>query len=226
MQKTLMTVIAMAALCGFAISQQPTQSADMQPATAQANGSNSLPVGTAVKMKLETTISTETGRVGDPFSGRVTEDVVLGGKTVIPVGASIEGKVVHLSDPRRFKGKPTLELRPEQVTLPNGDKYAMAAVVVDTEHINGTRVDDEGRIHGKGATRTEKMEMAAGAGGGALAGGLMEKTSKGALVGAMIGGGGAVVYWLTRRHETSVPAGAEIVMELSRPMTLSQVAAD
>ena len=50
-----------------------------------------LPTGTAVKMKLETTLATFSSKAGDPFSARVTEPVVVDGKTVIPVGATVEG---------------------------------------------------------------------------------------------------------------------------------------
>ena len=46
-------------------------------------------------MKLETALSTATNRTGDTFAGRVTENVVLEGKTVIPVGASVEGHVMQ-----------------------------------------------------------------------------------------------------------------------------------
>jgi hypothetical protein len=37
----------------------------------------------------------------------------------------------------------------------------------------------------------------------------------------MIGGGAAVVHWLTKRHPVDVPAGTELIMEISRPMTVS-----
>src|SRR5579859_1829748 len=82
-----------------------------------------LPVGTAVKMKLEGVVSTQTSQVGEVFNGRVTEDVVYQGKTVIPVGSSIQGRIWKVEQPRRYKGVPTLELKPETVTLPNGEKY-------------------------------------------------------------------------------------------------------
>jgi hypothetical protein len=38
-----------------------------------------LPTGTAVKMKLETTLATFSSKAGDPFSARVTEAVVMDG---------------------------------------------------------------------------------------------------------------------------------------------------
>ena len=42
----------------------------------------SLPTGTALKMKLETTLATFSNQAGDPFQARVTQPVVVDGKTV------------------------------------------------------------------------------------------------------------------------------------------------
>ena len=40
-------------------------------------------------------------------------------------------------------------------------------------------------------------------------------------MGPAVGGGAAIVYWLTKHHSTELPAGTELVMEISSPMTLS-----
>jgi len=45
------------------------------------------------------------------------------------------------------------------------------------------------------------------------------------LVGGMIGGGATVIHWLTKKKSTMVPAGTELVMELSRPMAMTAAAA-
>ena len=178
-----------------------------------------LPTGTAVKMRLVEAISSDGNKAGDSFSGRVSEAVMLDGKTVIPVGATIEGRVARVSSPRRIKGRPEISLHPESVTFPDGNSLNMSAVIVDSQ-MNGTSVNDEGQIKGSGHTRGDLIEMGAGAGGGmtigALAGG-----AKGAFIGAAIGGGAAVVHWLTKYHSTELPAGTELVMEISSRMTLS-----
>ena len=172
-------------------------------------------------MKLETMLSTISAKPGDAFAGRVTEDVTFNGTTVIPVGSSIHGHVTHVNNQRRIKGVPSLELHPEEVTTPNGDKYTMNAVVVDTDKVSGTKVDDEGQIKGPGIEKRDKLEMAIGAGAGAGIGALIGQSAKGSLIGAAIGGTGAIVYWLTKRKSATLPPGTEIVMELSRPMTLN-----
>ena len=185
-----------------------------------AQESLSLPSGTTVHMKLETAISTKTSQVGDTFAGRVTEPVLLDGKTVIPVGAAIQGQIVKLTEPRRVKGKPTIELRPDSITMPDGEKYDFRATVVDTDKSTETSVNDEGEIKGKGRDGKDVRNVAVGTGAGvtvgAIAGG-----GKGALIGGAIGAGVTVAHWLSKHKSAELPAGSEIVMELNRPMSMS-----
>src|SRR5438128_12356333 len=82
---------------------------------AWAQTNLSLPAGTALKVKLENTLSTFSNKPGDPFSGRVTEAVVLDGKTMIPIGATVQGRVTKITEPRRIAGKPTIGIFPETV---------------------------------------------------------------------------------------------------------------
>ena len=179
-----------------------------------------LPTGTAIRMKLQTPLSTQSSHEGDAFSGRVTEPVVIHGRTVIPVGASVTGRVLRVTDPRRIAGTGSLHMMPESVMLPNGQSYAINASMVDTSTPKKLTVDDEGRIKAKGVSSGDKAEMVAGTGVGAIVG-TISAGGKGLLFGSMIGGGATVVHWLTKRHPVEVPAGTELIMEVSRPMTVS-----
>ena len=48
----------------------------LMAASAMAQTNMSLPAGTALKVKLENTLTTFSSKEGDPFSGRITEAVV------------------------------------------------------------------------------------------------------------------------------------------------------
>lgn len=181
-----------------------------------------LPTGTAIRMKLETPLSSKQSQYGDGFSGRVTEPVIVNGRTVIPVGASITGRLLRVSDPRRIAGTGSLLMLPESVMLPNGRSFAINATMVDTSTPNKLTVDEEGRIKAKGVSSGDKVEMIAGTGTGAVIG-TIAGGGKGLLVGSMIGGGATVIHWLTKRHPVDVPAGTELIMEISRPMTVSSM---
>ena len=191
-------------------------------AAAQTN--LSLPAGTAVRIKLENTLATFSSKQGDTFSGRVTEAVALAGKTVIPVGATVQGTIGRVAEPRRVQGRPSIALYPHTVILPDGTRYNLNATVVDTSLRNGTDVNEEGTFKGQARDRGDNIELAAGAAGGGVIGALAGG-GKGFLVGAAIGAGATTIHWLTKHHSAVLPAGTELVMELSRPMVMSSAAA-
>ena len=82
----------------------------------------SLPAGTAMKIKLQTTLATYSSKQGDAFTGRVTEPVSLDGKTIIPIGSTVQGTVGKVAEPRRIEGRPTIALFPHTVILPDGTR--------------------------------------------------------------------------------------------------------
>src|SRR5246127_1771829 len=188
-------------------------------ASAWAQNGTSIPEGTPLKAKLETTLSTFSSKVGDPFQGKVSEPVMLGGKTVIPAGATIEGRVTKLTEPRRFKGKPTIGILPEHLVMPDGQRFMLNAVLVDT-NIPGTDVNEEGQFKGSGHDRRDQIEVAGGAGAGMLIGGLIGG-GPGVLVGGAIGAGATTTHWLVQHRSAILPSGTQLMMELSRPMTMS-----
>jgi hypothetical protein len=189
-------------------------------AGAMAQTNTSLPAGTAVKVKLENTLSTFSSKSGDPFSGRVTEAVMLDGKTVIPVGATVQGRVTKVSEPRRIAGKPTIGIFPETVVLPNGERYTLNATLVDTNQRHGTDVNTEGQFKGTGHDGKDLTEIGMGTGGGMLVGGLIGG-GKGLLIGGTIGATATVAHWLGKHRSAMLPSGTELLMELSRPMVMT-----
>ena len=179
-----------------------------------------LPAGTALKVKLENNLTTFSNKAGDPFSGRVTEAVTLGGKTVIPIGTTVQGRVTKINEPRRIAGKPTIGMFPETIVLPNGERYMLNAAVVDTNLRNGTDVNTEGQFKGAGHDGKDLSEIGFGTGGGILVGGLIGG-GKGLLVGGTIGATATVAHWLGKRRSAMLPAGIELTMELSRPLAMT-----
>jgi len=189
-----------------------------------AGAQTSLPTGTAVKMKLDTTLATFSSKAGDPFSARVTEAVILDGKTVIPIGTAIEGRVTKATEPRRIAGKPTIAVFPENLVLPNGERYMLNATLVDTNLRHGTDVNTEGQFKGAGHDGKDLTEIGMGTGGGMLVGGLIAG-AKGLVIGGAIAATLTVSHWLGKHRSASLPAGTELVMELNRPLVMTSVAA-
>ena len=137
-----------------------------------AQTSSPVPAGTALMVRLDTTLATFSNRVGDPFQGKFTQPVMINGSTLIPVGATVEGRVTKVSEPRRISGKPSIGILPEAVILPTGERYFLDATLTDT-NIRGTDVSSEGQFKGTGHDRRDKLEVGGGTAGGMLVGGLI-----------------------------------------------------
>jgi len=189
-------------------------------ATVAAQTNISVPEGTALKAKLENTLSTFSNKSGDSFSARVTEAVMLDGKTVIPIGATVQGRVTKVSEPRRIAGKPTIGILPEAVVLADGQRFTLNATLVDTDQRHGTDVNPEGQFKGSGHDGKDMAEIGLGTGVGMMAGGLIAG-GPGLLIGGSIAATGTFVHWLTKRKSAVLPKGTELVMELNRPMAMT-----
>jgi len=183
-----------------------------------------LPVGTPMRVKLDNTLATSSTQAGDPFSARVMEAVSLDGKTVIPVGATVEGRVTKITNPRRIAGKPTIGILPEAVILPSGERYMLNATLVDTSIRSGTDVNTEGQFKGKGIDGKDAVQVGMGTGGGMLVGGLIGG-GPGVLIGGSVAATLTVAHWLGKKRSTELPAGTELDMELNRPLIMTAATA-
>jgi hypothetical protein len=184
----------------------------------------SLPAGTSLKVRLENNLASYSSKQNDPFSARVTEAVLLDGKTVVPMGATVEGRVTQVNEPRRYAGKPTIGIFPETLIMPNGERFMLNATLVDTSLHNGTDVNSEGQVKGRGYNGGDLTEIGLGTGGGMLVGGLAGG-GKGVVIGGAVGATVTVAHWLSKKHSAVLPAGTELIMELSRPMEMSAATA-
>lgn len=182
------------------------------PAMAQST----LTPGTAVYLKLQSTLATFMNKTGDQFWGTVNQPVMESGRVVIPAGSRVLGHLTKVSEPRRIAGKPTIGLHPDSVTLPNGTKYALSAVLVDTNLRDGSDVNEEGQFKGSGHNRRDTRETVIGGGAG-LAMGALIGGAEGGLIGAGVGAGATMAHWLYKRRSATLAAGTILIFEVSRP---------
>ena len=191
---------------------------------AAAQASLPVPAGTALMVKLETTLATFSNKAGDPFRGQLTQPVVLNGKTVIPAGAIVEGRVTKVAEPSRISGKPTIGILAATLVLPTGERFFLDATLVDTNAGRDTDVNREGEFKGSGHDRRDQLETGGGAAGGMLIGGLVGGPP-GILIGGAIGAGAAGGHWLSKHRSATLMAGTELTLELNRPLAMTPTVA-
>jgi hypothetical protein len=191
---------------------------------AVAQNSSPVPAGTALMVKLDTTLATFSNKAGDPFRGELTQPVVLNGKTVIPAGAVVEGRVTKVAEPRRISGKPTIGILPEALILPTGERFFLDATLVDTNAGGGTDVNQEGEFKGSGHDRRDQLETGGRTAGGMLIGGLIGGPP-GILIGGIVGAGSTGAHWLSKHRSATLMAGTELTLELNRPLAMTPVVA-
>jgi hypothetical protein len=132
-----------------------------------------VPGGTQLSIRLNDTLNSETAQVGDVFHGNISTPVTIGGTTVIPTTADVEGRVVEVKSAGRFAGQSDLVLELTRLLM-NGKSYTLA-----TDHWSKS-----GSARGKSTA----AKVGGGAAVGAILGGIFGG-GKGAAIGAAAGAG-------------------------------------
>lgn len=188
------------------------------PARAE---SITLPLGTKLRVVLETGLTTKGSKVGDPFRARLVIPVFANEREALPVGTVIEGKLASLQAPGRVRGQAEMQLRPEKFILPDGRDFSLAATLSDAQTGDDLEVDSaEGTVSRSGK---EGMDVKGTAGGAVMGAGIggMVGGGKGALIGAGAIATVAVLRQIFKRgRDAELPAGSEIVLELNRDVSI------
>jgi len=190
--------------------------------SAQATETYTVPDGTRIQVRLETTLNSKTHRSGDRFTAKVVEAVMISGKEVIPAGTTIEGRVAEVRNAGRVKGRSEMNLAYERLIFPNGVSETIVASLADLDETQKEEVDrKEGTIRGESSRKRDAAEIgggaAAGAGIGAIAGG-----AKGSAIGAGVGGLIGLADSMRRKgKEIEIPAGTRQVIRLERPLSVT-----
>lgn len=164
------------------------------PALSLANAT--VPKGTAITVVTDQNVSSKDAKVGQPVTGTVAKDVVVGGKVVIPKGSAAKLSVSVVQASGRLSTPAKLYLRLRTITV-KGESYTLAT-------------SSSGRTEG-GKGKRDAGFIGGGAAAGALIGGLAGG-GKGAAIGAGAGAGaGTAGAAATGKKDIQYPAETRLI---------------
>jgi hypothetical protein len=196
----------------------------------------SIPAGSVLHMKLTSTLTSKTNKTGDPFTGQVTQPIVVDAKEVVPKFSQVVGHVAFVKPSKRIAGKAQMRLVIDKVVTPDEDKqFLLPSTLDDSNNAPCAHTkDDEGTLEGCGKSKKAALEGAGvagamGAGAGATVGmgheiecryyGACGGSSMGADIGygAAIGAGTVLLYSLFK-HEKQIilVQGTELTFIVNR----------
>ncbi len=183
----------------------------------QPLGQGDLAEGTAIRVRLLNALSSNYSQPNERFRARVASDVLQGGQVVIPVDSVIEGRVANTST--GSVGTPaSLLLKPESVTLPNGESFMLHAMVTSVPATH-TQVNNEGQISPDARVKRGAIEYGGAVGTGLVAGAYLGGPA-GALAGGLIGAGLVTVHLLVSHPQTHLEEGDVLMLTLTERMHL------
>jgi len=164
-----------------------------------------VPAGTALTVTVDQKLSSKTSQAGQPFSATLAQAVTVDGKTAIPKGSRVIGRVITAKEKGKIKGEGQLGVALTSVAV-NGKDYAIETGTLDST------------VKGKG--KRTAATTGGGAAGGALIGGLAGG-GKGAGIGALVGAaGGFVGGALTGNKQIEIPPETLLTFTLSKSLAL------
>jgi hypothetical protein len=175
--------------------------------------------GTELELVLSTEIEAGETVEGDEFFGKISKDVLVDGRVVIPRGTVVHGVLSALEDPKRAGRNGYINTRFDYLITPDGRKILIEG--------NSTTRNSKGKAAAKVVGRAAGYTAIGGVLGTLIVlqcGGLAAAAaSHGTALagGAAIGGaGGLTVAMLTKGKSVLLQPGAEMHVRLSEPLKL------
>ena len=199
------SVPSLAAASGFLLAVVMLVSAPLLASTANS----AVPDDTALRIRLDDTLTSVDSKVDDPFSATVVDQGEYR-------NARVYGHVSEIDMSGKIKGHTSMVLRFDRLIMPDGRRATIHAEIIELYHApSGEKVDVEGAIESGGRGRKSVEHTAIGAGAGALLGGIFGG-GKGAGIGSIIGGVGGLGTTAFHGHQKiTLSSGQEMLIRIT-----------
>jgi hypothetical protein len=160
-----------------------------------------------IGLQMETSVTSERARIEDEVVARVTRDVRVGDRVVIPAGARAQGEVTLVERGGRMRDRARLGVRFTSIVLADGTRLPIETETVFRE--------------GDAPGRESAAKIGGGAIGGAILGGILGG-AKGAAIGSAVGaGGGTAAVMAGGRNHATLSSGSPLTVRLEEPVTIT-----
>jgi opacity protein-like surface antigen len=166
-----------------------------------------------LEIRLQQPISSYATEKGTKLSGVLVAPLTEGGEMLLPLGTTVEGSVVAVRKVGLGVIHETarLDLQFDRVVLSNGDSVPLQCRIIEVENARET-VDTQGRIQGIRSTATLSNR----------ASGVVGSLAFGDPIAAIFTTAASASVLRFSEPEISLPAGTELIAELTAPIVLSK----
>src|SRR5579883_3390728 len=163
------------------------------PPPAGAQSALLIPSGTALRVRLDTGVSTRRNQPGDEFTATLSRPIMVDGQIAVPAGARLRGHLTQSAASGRLEGRAVLALTLDSLRV-EGREYPLRTSQVER----------------MGAPHKKRNAFLIGGGAGL-----------GAAIGAIAGGGaGTAGAAATGKEELTIPAEAALVFTTRAPVRM------
>ena len=169
-----------------------------------------VPVGTELKVRLQSEIDTKNAKDGDKFTVTVLTPANY-------ADATIDGHVAKVNQSGKMTGKTELSLSFDTIHYKSGQSAPLAAQVVKVYGEDSAKeVDEEGNVKSGSKGKTTAVRTGGGAALGAIVGGIAGG-GKGAAIGAAVGAAaGAGSTYIQGSNKVKLDPGTEILIKTTK----------
>jgi len=159
-----------------------------------------------IGIRMDTAVSSETAHVEDRVTARVTRDVEIEGRTVIPAGTRLDGTVTLVERGGKMRDRARIGVRFNTLVLGDTDKIGIQTETIFRD--------------GDSPTNEASAKIGASAVIGSILGAVIGGKKGAAIGGATGAAGGTAAVMAGGRNEAAIPAGAPLTVRLTAPVSV------
>lgn len=187
-----------------------TLAATTEPSPAALPGptfdERTIAAASVIGIRMDTTVSSETARVEDRVTARVTRDVKVEGRTVIPAGARLDGTVTAVDRGGKIRNRARIGVRFDTLVLGDTDRLPIQTETIFRD--------------GEAPSNEASSKIGASAVVGSILGAVLGGRKGAAIGGAAGAAGGTAAVMAGDRNEATIPSGTPLTVRLTSAVSV------